>query len=135
MFAAESGTYTRKLLEGVWPSIPTSTGNPGGFLGNATSAESAESAGIFAIFGEIIRGFGAFLRPILPVFIVFPLRVRGLLRKEFPCVFGWERYLFPATHRGRVSIYANIDEAAGRISAKCGKFRKRRDLRDFGGNT
>ena len=54
-FAAQAGTYSRRLIEGVCPSLPTSTGRPGGFLGNAESAKSAEgaeSAGIFAIFWE-----------------------------------------------------------------------------------
>ena len=53
MFAAESGKYSCRLLEAERPSIPTSTGRPGGFLVNA---ESAESARISAISGGILRG-------------------------------------------------------------------------------
>ena len=49
-------------------------GRSWGFLGNA---ESAESAGIFATVGKILRGCGAFLRPILPVFTMCPIRGGG----------------------------------------------------------
>ena len=48
VFAAGNGTYPRKLLEGVRPSIPASTGLPGYLTGNA---EITEISGIFAIFG------------------------------------------------------------------------------------
>ena len=44
---------------------------PVGFL------ENAGGAWIFAILGGILRGSGTFLRPILPGFIMFPLRVGG----------------------------------------------------------
>ena len=57
VFAAENGTYFRRSLEGVCPSMPTSTGRPEGFLRNA---ESAESAGIFAILGKTRREFRHF---------------------------------------------------------------------------
>ena len=53
VFAAQNGNYSRRLLEGVCPSLPTSAGHTGGFLGNAGSAESA---GIFAILGKILMG-------------------------------------------------------------------------------
>ena len=53
VFADENGTYPCELLEGASPSIQMS---PMGFLRNA---ECAESAGIFEIFGEILRGASA----------------------------------------------------------------------------
>ena len=37
----------------------------------------------------------------------------GLHRKAFPCVCGGKRYLYPATPRGRVSIYTDIDGRPG----------------------
>ena len=99
---------------------------PGGISGNA------ESAGIFAISGETLRGFRHFPKADFTCFVImFPLRGGGLLRESFPCVCGCKRYLFPATPRGGVSIYTNIDGAPGRISGKCGKRRKRREFRHF----
>ena len=42
--------------------------------------------------------------------IMFPLRGMGLLRKAFPCVFGWERYLCLETPRGSVRIDSHVAE-------------------------
>ena len=45
-------TYQWRILADVHPCLLMSAGSPGGFLGNA---ESAERSGFFAIFGEILR--------------------------------------------------------------------------------
>ena len=80
--------------------------------------------------GESLGGVGRFSKADFTSFIMFPLRVRGLLQKAFPCVCGCKRYLFMATPRVSASMYTNIDEVPVMISGKGGKCR---NLHHFGG--
>ena len=81
-----------------------------GFLGNEESAYIAESSGIFATLGEILRG-SALSQGRFYQFPISLLAERPLLRNEIPCVFGSNRYLSSATPRWRVSIFTNIGGA------------------------
>ena len=98
VFAAENGNYSWRPLEAECPSIPTSTGHQGGFLGNT---ESAESAGIFAIFGKFLRGLRQFDKADFTSFLItFPLmgeRGGGAPPQEgiSACAVAAEKRYFP----------------------------------------
>ena len=80
-FAAGNGTYLWKLLDGGASIYTHIEGRTGGFLGNA---ESAESAGIFAILGGILRELRHFSKAnVTSVFTMFPLRGGGFPGRHF----------------------------------------------------
>ena len=78
VFAASNGTYLRQLLECVCPSIPTSTGRPGGFweMRNAPKVPKVSKVPELALF--LARSLGAlrnFPKAVFTsVFIKFPLK-------------------------------------------------------------
>ena len=69
VFAAENGNYPRRPLEAECPSIPTSTGRPRGFAGNAASAKAPKVPGFSPFSGKTLWGFGNLIRMIFCQFV------------------------------------------------------------------